>query len=139
MRLSVRIEHKVNDKYGRHKENDLSDVSSKHNAGVRTVIVTTIELVLMQIAQAKNAPQKVMHSPGLILQWISQIPKWLIIYDNADGDYSVVEKFLPPGEAGNILISSRNGELKRLAADSVNVLAMEEDEAVTLFLKSAML
>src|SRR6266576_1869726 len=58
---------------------------------------------------------------------------------NADGDYSVVEKFLPPGEAGNILISSRNGELKRLALDSVNVLAMEEDEAVTLFLKSAML
>ncbi len=40
MRLSVRIEHKVSDEYGRHKENDLSDVSSKHNAGVRTVIVT---------------------------------------------------------------------------------------------------
>ena len=30
----------MSDKYGRHKENDLSDVSSKHNAGVRTVIVT---------------------------------------------------------------------------------------------------
>src|SRR6266550_3001052 len=40
VRLSVRIEHKVSDKYGRHKENDLSDVSSKHNAGVHTVIVT---------------------------------------------------------------------------------------------------
>ncbi len=40
MRLSVRIKHKVSDEYGRHKENDLSDVSSKHNAGVRTVIVT---------------------------------------------------------------------------------------------------
>jgi hypothetical protein len=93
----------------------------------------------MQIAQAKNAPQEVMHSPGLILQWISQIPKWLIIYDNADGNYSVVEKFLPPGEAGNILITSRNGDLKRLTLDSVNVLAMEEEEAVTLFLKSAML
>ena len=40
VRLSVRIKHKVSDEYGRHKENDLSDVSSKHNAGVRTVIVT---------------------------------------------------------------------------------------------------
>ena len=38
--LSVQIKHKVNDEYGRHKENDLSDMSSKHNAGVRTVIVT---------------------------------------------------------------------------------------------------
>src|SRR6266550_7852393 len=99
----------------------------------------TIEVGLMQIAQAKNASKEVMHSPGLILQWISQLPKWLIIYDNADGDYSVVEKFLPPGETGNILITSRKGELKRLVLDSVNVLAMEEDEAVTLFLKSAML
>jgi tetratricopeptide (TPR) repeat protein len=99
----------------------------------------TIELGLMQIAQAKNAPKDVMHSPGLILQWISQIPRWLIIYDSADGDYSVVEKFLPPGEAGNILITSRNGELKRLVLDWVNVLAMEEDEGVTLFLRSAML
>ena len=87
----------------------------------------------MQIAQAKNAPMEVMHSPGFILNWISQMPKWLTIYDNADGDYSVVEKFLPPGETGNILITSRNGELKRLALDSVNVLDMEEDEAVALF------
>ena len=101
---------------------------------------TTIEVGLMQIAQVKNAPKEVMHSPALILQWISQMPpKWLIIFDNADGDYSVVEKFLPPGGKGNILITSRNGELKRLALVSVNVLAMEEDEAVTLFLKSAML
>ncbi|KAF8329215.1 hypothetical protein F5887DRAFT_1287803 [Amanita rubescens] len=99
----------------------------------------TIELGLMQIAQAKNAPKEVIHSPGFILQWISQMPRWLIIYDSADGDYSVVEKFLPPGEAGNILITSRNGELKRLVLGWVNVLAMEEDEGVTLFLKSAML
>ena len=99
----------------------------------------TIELGLMQIAQAKNAPKEVMHSPRFILNWISQLPKWLIIYDNADSDYSVVEKFLPPGEAGNILITSRNGELKRLALGSVNVLTMEEDEAVASFLKSAML
>ncbi len=41
--MSVRIEHKVSDKYGRHKENDLSNVSSKHNAGVRTVIVTPFD------------------------------------------------------------------------------------------------
>ncbi|KAF8329217.1 hypothetical protein F5887DRAFT_1184375 [Amanita rubescens] len=99
----------------------------------------TIELGLMQIAQAKNAPKEVLHSPGSVLQWISQVPKWLIIYDNADGDYSVVEKFLPPGVAGNILITSRNGELKRLVLGSSNVLAMEEDEAVALFLRSAML
>ena len=55
MRLSVRIKHKVRDEYGRHKENDLSNVSSKHNAGVCTVIVTydTWEISMKEIeAQA---------------------------------------------------------------------------------------
>ncbi len=84
----------------------------------------TIELGLMQMSQAKNAPQEVRRSPGLVLQWLSQRSKWLIIYDNADGHYTVVEKFVPPGNGGNILITSRNGELKRLALDSDNVVDM---------------
>ena len=99
----------------------------------------TIELGLMQMAQAKNAPQQMRHSPGLILQWLSQSSKWLIIYDNADNHYAVVEKFIPPGNEGNILITSRNGELRRLALDSENVANMAEDEAVSMILKSAML
>ncbi|KAF8328490.1 P-loop containing nucleoside triphosphate hydrolase protein [Amanita rubescens] len=99
----------------------------------------TIALGLIQMAKAKNAPQEVGQSPGLVLQWLSQRSKWLIIFDNADGHYKVVEKFVPPGNQGNILITSRNGELKRLALDSENVADMPEDEAVSMLLKSAML
>ncbi len=99
----------------------------------------TIELALMQIAHAKNAPQESKHSPGSVLQWISQGSKWLIVYDGADDHYSVVEKFLPPGDEGNILITSRNVGLKRLSLDAMDVLEMEDDEAVPLLLKSAML
>ncbi len=63
-----------------------------------------------------------------------------MVYDGADGHYSVVEKFIPPGNEGNIMITSRgDAGLKRLTQDSVNVLDMADDEAVLLLLKSAML
>ena len=64
-----------------------------------------------------------------------------MVYDGADGDYSVVENFLPPGNAGNIVITSRNIGLKRFALgnNSMEVHGMENEEAVSLLLKSAML
>ena len=45
-----------------------------------------------------------------VLQWISFLQeKWLIVFDNADAPPpEVVEKFIPPGNRGNILITSRN-------------------------------
>ena len=93
----------------------------------------------MQIAQANNAPKEATKSPQSALKWITQRSRWLMIFDSADGHYSVVEKFLPPGNGGNILITSRNVGLKRLALDSVNVVDMGDDEAIQLLLKSAML
>ena len=45
-----------------------------------------------------------------VLQWISSIQEeWLIVFDNADEPPpEVVAKFIPPGNRGNILITSRN-------------------------------
>ena len=64
-----------------------------------------------------------------------------MVYDGADGHYSVVEKHLPPGKGGNILITSRNAELKRITMNknSMEVLDMENEEGVSLLLQSAML
>ena len=95
----------------------------------------------MQIAQANSISSEAKNSASSALQWISQRTKWLIVYDSADGHYSVVEKFLPPGNEGNILITSRNPELRRitLGKNSLEVLDMTEDEAISLVLESAML
>ena len=43
-----------------------------------------------------------------VLQWISLIQEeWLIVFDNADDPLpEVVAKFFPPGNRGNILITS---------------------------------
>ena len=62
-----------------------------------------------------------------------------MIYDNADSGYHVVEKFLPPGRGGNILITSRNIELHRITEGYLEVLEMEEEEALSLLFKSAQL
>jgi hypothetical protein len=42
------------------------------------------------------------------LQWMSYLPgEWLVVFDNADNSPSeVMVKFIPPGNRGNILITS---------------------------------
>ena len=94
----------------------------------------------MQIGQVNNASQDLAkQSPGSVLQWISQRTNWLMVYDGADGHYQTVEKYLPPRTGGNILITSRNVGLKRITLNSLQVLDMAEEEAVSLLLKSARL
>jgi hypothetical protein len=100
----------------------------------------TIEVGLIHIGEANIAlAHETKQSAGSVLQWISQSTNWLIVYDGADGNYQIVEKFIPPGNGGNILITSRNGGLRRITLTSLNVLNMAEEDACCLLLKSASL
>jgi len=62
-----------------------------------------------------------------------------MIFDNADGGYEIVDKFLPPGRSGGILITSRNIELMRVASkkNCIEVKERDAEEAISLLLKSA--
>jgi hypothetical protein len=57
-------------------------------------------------------------SVNSVLQWISFLQeKWLIVFDNADNlPLEVVNKFIPPGNRGNILITSRNQSIGRIVS-----------------------
>ena len=92
---------------------------------------------MRQIAQANKTSPESVSSAAYALKWISEKSDWLMIYDNADGGYQIVEKFLPPGKGGNILITSRNLELNRIVEDSMEVLDMGEEEALSFLFKSA--
>src|SRR6266568_155682 len=83
---------------------------------------SNIDLRLKQIARAHGIESE------SVLEWIAAKGNWLLVYDNADGEYQVVEKFLPPGNQGNILITSRNKALGRLTTseNSLEVDKMEE-------------
>jgi len=57
--------------------------------------------------EAKAAGISVSSESALI--WIGSLQsEWLLVFDSADGAPEVVEKFIPSGSKGNILVTSRN-------------------------------
>ena len=82
-------------------------------------------------------------SVGSVLQWISFLQEeWLLVFDNADvPPPEVVEKFIPPGNGGNILITSRNSSMGRIVSfeNGIEIKEMEEADAITLLLKASQL
>ena len=78
-----------------------------------------------------------------VLQWMSGIEEeWLIVFDNADDPpVYMVEKFIPQGNRGNILITSRNRSMGRAISfeNIIEINEMEEADAITLLLKASYL
>ena len=78
-----------------------------------------------------------------VLQWISFLQEeWLIVFDNADSPPpEVVEKFIPPGNSGNILITSRNRSMGRLVSfeNRIEIKEMNEADAMALLLRASCL
>ena len=76
-----------------------------------------------------------------VLQWISCIEEeWLIVFDNADNPPpEVVAGFIPSGNRGNILITSRNPSMGRLVSSEniIEINEMEESDAIDLLLKAS--
>src|ERR1700728_4237127 len=66
---------------------------------------------------------------------------WLLIFDNADGKPNMISKSLPPGNQGNVLITSRNPEMKRNVSSGAwfEIEDMGEEDAISLLLKAAFL
>ncbi|KAI5776949.1 acyl transferase/acyl hydrolase/lysophospholipase [Geopyxis carbonaria] len=63
---------------------------------------------------------------------------WLIIFDNADDPELDVSTYFPPGNLGNIIITTRVPECRRHAPDSTIAIGdMMPEEAVELLLKVA--
>ena len=62
-----------------------------------------------------------------VLLWMSSIQEeWLIVFDNADDPpVNVVERFIPPGNGGNVLITSRNRSMGSLISFE-NVIEINE-------------
>ena len=78
-----------------------------------------------------------------VLEWISFLQEeWLIVFDNADAPPpEVVQKFIPPGNRGNIMITSRKRSMGRIVSfeNMIEIKEMEEEDAITLLLKASCL
>ncbi|KAJ7607626.1 hypothetical protein DFH06DRAFT_1066608 [Mycena polygramma] len=93
----------------------------------------TIETGLRNTAIIKNTGK----SSADALKWLTSTQEeWLLFFDNADDPALDLNQFLPKCGHGNIVITSRNPELRGYGENSV-VSDMEESDAVTLLLTSA--
>ena len=103
----------------------------------------TIKLSVQDIAADPDARVAgVEGSAESVLRWLSRVDfEWLIIFDNAGDDPRVVSGYFPGGNRGNILFTSRNQALRRYVSPEAcaEVEKMEEDDAISLLLKSALL
>ncbi|KIK00831.1 hypothetical protein K443DRAFT_664318 [Laccaria amethystina LaAM-08-1] len=77
------------------------------------------------------------------LWWIGSLKgNYAMVFDNADTlSPSELEAFFPPGQWGNILITSRNSNMRclTLPENSFEVTEMEENDAIALLLKASCL
>ncbi|KAF8217235.1 P-loop containing nucleoside triphosphate hydrolase protein [Mycena galopus ATCC 62051] len=72
------------------------------------------------------------------LRWLnSKAEEWLLFFDSADDPNIDLNDFIPQCNHGNIIITSRNPEMRVYAGSHSLVSDMEEEDAVTLLLKSA--
>ena len=100
----------------------------------------TIQLSLRDIARDSEAKAwNVEDSTESVLRGLSRLEgEWLIIFDDANAD---IAKYIPSGNRGNVLFTSRDMALKRHVPNEAlaEVEDMDEEDAISLLLKSAFL
>ncbi|KAJ7711427.1 hypothetical protein B0H16DRAFT_599700 [Mycena metata] len=100
---------------------------------IDTSKVETIETGLKSIAVSKGVGDSAQEA----LMWLqSHHNKWLLFFDNADDSKINLNEFLPKCSHGNIIITSRNPEMRSYGAHTF-VSDMEESDATTLLLQRA--
>jgi hypothetical protein len=75
---------------------------------------------------------------GILRRLANQQPgEWLLFFDNADDVHLNLKKFFPPCTSGNILVTTRNRELRLYAVEGSdqNVTGMDEEDATNLLLR----
>ncbi|KAJ7431117.1 hypothetical protein FB451DRAFT_1574010 [Mycena latifolia] len=94
----------------------------------------TIENDLITLALVKQVGK----TPHDSLLWLShQQSEWLIVFNNADDPHLNLVQYFPSGSHGNILITSRNPNLRQHAYTEHKVDRMELQEATDLLLSAA--
>jgi len=86
-------------------------------------------------------PGNVENSVDASLRWLTKQHDghWLLFFDNADDVQLRLKKFFPACASGNVLVTTRNQELRHYAtrtcrSSDENVMGMDSEDATTLLL-----
>ena len=98
------------------------------NADTRDTIITSF----LQLATVLKLPERDAQDQNVMIaavkQWFATHDGWLAIFDNAD-DLPIIEDFLPPGDRGHLLITTR-AHAPGTLANSLEVEKLELPEAM---------
>ncbi len=104
---------------------------------VRSEEPATLAADYASLADALDLPEKEAADQLLIIKavkhWLEQHPKWLLVFDNAK-DRADVKKYIPHGQMGHVLFTSRNANW-RGTATPLDVKVLKRPESVDLLLK----
>jgi tetratricopeptide (TPR) repeat protein len=99
-----------------------------------TLITDFIELAnRLQLSEKDDQDQMIVVSA--VKRWLTEHQGWLLILDNAD-DLNVIRDFLPTGESGQILITTRAQAVGSIAY-SIPIEKMDKEEGVLFLLRRA--
>jgi hypothetical protein len=102
-----------------------------------------MSLSLQSIARDPDAQAAaVQQSVDSVLSWLSNAKhNWLLIFDNVEDRPGRVVQSLPTGSHGGVLFTSRNPAVQSVVSfgATAHVECLEEDAAITLLLKAALL
>ncbi|KAA6413397.1 MAG: hypothetical protein FRX48_03143 [Lasallia pustulata] len=102
----------------------------------------TIKQSWKNIANHPDAKSStVQDTPEAARNWLSMTDKWLLIFDNADGEPDIIEENLPSGTGGHVLVTSRNHNMRRIVSEEsyLEINEMDKHDAILLLLKAAYL
>ncbi|KIJ51985.1 hypothetical protein M422DRAFT_243560 [Sphaerobolus stellatus SS14] len=87
--------------------------------------------------EKENSDKDIMKNVLLSLSCLSY--PWLAVFDNADGPLPTLEKYIPKGNYGHILTTSRLQAMGHLTSfsSSQEVIVMSNEDAISLLLKAA--
>ncbi len=104
-------------------------------AATRDTIITSF----LDLARLLNLPEKDDQDQTIIVQavkhWLEHHDDWLLIVDNAD-DVVLTDEFLPTGDTGHILLTTR-AQAPGILAEGINVEKMGTEEGMLLLLRRA--
>ncbi|KAK1512796.1 hypothetical protein CTAM01_00191 [Colletotrichum tamarilloi] len=117
------------------KFRDLFDRVFWINAATKDSIFESFRLLTAEIFDEEAGKPNIKRVQNWLAQ--NQTEEWLLVFDN--NDTIDVSNYLPPGNTGNILFTSRRKDMSPIldANQTIPVDIMDAEDAVTLFLRAS--
>jgi tetratricopeptide (TPR) repeat protein len=106
---------------------------------VRSENPATLAADYASLAEALDLPEKNAKDQQVLIKavknWLEQNPKWLLVFDGANG-FTEVRNYLPQSDIGHLLITSRNSNWRAIASATYLIVhVLKRSESIDIILR----